>query len=69
MDNRFLSQFLKSRHALANDSASKPSRSAEPAAKKPKMSVATIIEDKPHKSKVLEYFRERIQEIEDSDVD
>jgi hypothetical protein len=67
MDNRFLSQFLKSRHALANDSASKPSRS-EPKPK-PKMSVATIIEDKPHKSKVLEYFRERIQEIEDSDVD
>ena len=68
MDNRFLSQFLKSRHALANDSASKPSRS-EPAGKKPKMSVATIIEDMPHKSKVLEYLRERIQEIEDSDVD
>jgi hypothetical protein len=68
MDNRFLSQFLKSRHALANDSASKPSRSAEPKPK-PKMSVATIIEDKPHKSKVLEYLRERIEEIEQDDMD
>lgn len=68
MDNRFLNNFLKSRQALANDmqSASKPKKDT-PAPKG--MSMATIIEDKPPKSKVLEYFRKRIEEIEDSEDD
>ena len=66
MDNRFLSNFLKGRQTLANnmESASKPSKS-EPV--KNRITMATIIEDKPAKSKVLEYFRKRIQEMEDSD--
>jgi hypothetical protein len=67
MDNRFLSNFLKMRSSLANDSASKPSRADAP--RKTAVSINTIIEDKPPKSKVLEYFRKRIEEIEDSDVD
>jgi hypothetical protein len=68
MDNRFLNNFLKSRQALANDmeSASKP-KSTTPAKKG--ISISTIIEDKPPKSKVLEYFRKRIEEIEDSEDD
>ena len=68
MDNRFLNQFLKGRQALANnmESASKP-KSSTPAKKG--MSISTIIEDKPPKSKVLEYFRKRIEEIEDSEDD
>jgi hypothetical protein len=68
MDNRFLNNFLKGRQALANDmeSASKP-KNDTPAKKG--MSIATIIEDKPPKSKVLEYFRKRIEEIEDSEDD
>jgi hypothetical protein len=66
MDNRFLNQFLKSRMTLANNMASesKPSKS-KPVSNR--ISVATIIEDKPPKSKVLEYFRNRIEEIEDSE--
>jgi len=68
MDNRFLNQFLKGRQALANDmqSASKPKKDT-PAPKG--VSMATIIEDKPSKSVVLDYFRKRIEELEDSDVD
>jgi hypothetical protein len=68
MDNRFLNNFLKGRQALANDmqSASKPSKDT-PAKKG--ISMSTIIEDKPPKSKVLEYFRNRIEEIEDSEDD
>ena len=69
MDNRFLNQFLKGRQALANDmeSASKPKHDA-PASHKG-ITMATIIEDCPPKSKVLEYFRKRIEELEDSDMD
>jgi hypothetical protein len=69
MDNRFLNNFLKGRQSLANDmeSASKPSKAGKPP--KTTISVATIIEDKPPKSKVMEYFRKRIEELEDSDMD
>ena len=68
MDNRFLNQFLKGRQALANDmqSASKPKKDT-PAPKG--VSMATIIEDCPAKSVVLDYFRKRIEELEDSDMD
>ena len=69
MDNRFLNQFLKGRQALANDmeSASKPKKDTP--APKTKTSMATIIEDCPAKSVVLDYFRKRIEELEDSDMD
>ena len=67
MDNRFLNSFLKMRSSLANDSASKPSTADAP--RKAGITINTIIEDKPPKSKVLEYFRKRIEEIEDSDED
>lgn len=67
MDNRFLANFLKGRQALANDVASKPSKASTPP--KTTISVATIIEDKPPKSKVMEYFRQRIAALEDSDYE
>ncbi len=67
MDNRFLNNFLKSRQALANDVASTPKTKEKPA--NTSMSVATIIEELPPKSKVLEYFRKRIEQLEDSDFE
>lgn len=72
MDNRFLNQFLKGRMALANDvekGNKGTSHTAPDPSRKTKTSMATIIEDCPAKSVVLEYFRKRIEELEDSDMD
>jgi len=52
--------------ALAND-VDKGKKEEKP--RKTTVSVATIIEDCPSKSVVLEYFRKRIEELEDSDLD
>lgn len=67
MENRFLADFLKSRKALANDSMATPSKPSK--APTNTTSMATIIESKPPKSKVMEYFRKRIEELEDSDME
>lgn len=69
MDNRFLNQFLKGRMALANDVDKGNKGTKEEKPRKTTVSVATIIEDCPPKSVVLEYFRKRIEELEDSDLD
>jgi hypothetical protein len=69
MDNRFLNQFLKGRMALANDVEKGNKHTAPEPPRKTTTSIATIIEDCPAKSVVLDYFRKRIEELEDSDMD
>jgi hypothetical protein len=55
--------------ALANDVDKGNKGTKEEKPRKTTVSVATIIEDCPPKSVVLEYFRKRIEELEDSDLD
>jgi len=67
MDNAFLASFLKARAALANDVASSKSKTTPDKPRKITMTMASIIEECPPKSKVLEYLRKRIEEMEDDD--
>jgi len=70
MDNSFLRQFLTMRAGIARDE-SPPRRSVKNGVKampEPTgISMQTIIEEKPDKKEVLEYFRCRIAEFEDDD--
>lgn len=66
--NKFLQQFLKAREAMT---ASEAKSSAKPGSAKPataKITLLTIVEDCPPKSKVLEYLRQRIEELEDEEI-
>ena len=65
--NKFLQQFLKAREAMtASDAKSSAKASAKPATAK--ITLITIVEDCPPKSKVLEYLRQRIEELEDDEL-
>jgi hypothetical protein len=64
--NKFLQQFLKARESMTA-AQTKPSAKAK-ASENPKTTLITIIEDCPPKSKVLEYLRQRIEELEEDEL-
>lgn len=70
MDNTFLANFLRSRQALTSEKK-KPADTDKVIAGKEEVkggiTLMTIIEDCPPKSKVLEYLRHRIDELEADD--
>ncbi len=65
--NKFLQNFLKAREAMTASDA-KPSAKASSKPESAKISLITIIEDCPPKSKVLEYLRQRIEELEEDEL-
>jgi hypothetical protein len=69
MDNAFLRSFLKARETMTSEK--KKSADTDKVIvgeeKKGGITMMTIIEDCPPKSKVLEYFRKRIEELEADD--
>lgn len=70
-DNRFLMHFLEMRSKIGTGDGGTASRSSGTKSSVAKMAepeiitLATIIEEKPPKAKVLEYFKKRIEELED----
>ncbi len=73
MENGFLAQFLRMRESLNRDDHSKSSNNNHSnhstQKQKKNVTVATIIEELPPKSTVLEYLRNRIADMEESDVE
>jgi len=73
MDNNFLRQFLQSRvSADPKANTSKTVRNGVKHMPEPTgtaVSIQTIIEDLPDKKVVLEYFKQRIQNIEDNEFE
>jgi len=70
MDNSFLRQFLTMRAGLNRDESPprRPINNGVKAMPEPTgITVQTIIEEKPDKKEVLEYFRRRIAEFEDDE--
>lgn len=72
MDNAFLRNFLKAREAQTTSEKKKSADSDKTTIGLPEsasggITLATIIEDCPPKSKVLEYLRRRIDELEADD--
>jgi len=67
MENTFLAQFLKMRESLNRDIPA----SKNPTIQKQKkhVTMATIIEDLPPKGTVLQYLRDRIADMEESDIE
>jgi hypothetical protein len=65
--NKFLQNFLKSREAMTASDA-KSSKKTSSAPEKGKITLITIVEDCPPKSKVLEYLRQRIEELEEDEL-
>lgn len=70
MENAFLMSFVKKR-AEESSSSGSVSKAAPKGGAGESVShgptIATIIEEKPSKSRVLEYFRQRIAELEAED--
>ena len=65
-DNRFLMHFLEMRSKIGTGEKSGSTKSSVAKMAEPEIiTLATIIEEKPPKSKVLEYFKKRIEEMED----
>jgi hypothetical protein len=72
MENTFLAQFLKMRESLNKDipTSKNPHTSGAAFQKQQKhVSMATIIEDLPSKAVVLQYLRDRIADMEESDCE
>lgn len=70
MDNAFLRNFLKAREAQTSEKKKSPDTDkviAGSGESKKGITLLTIIEDTPPKSKVLEYLRHRIDELEADD--
>lgn len=67
MENSFLAQFLRMRESLNRDDHSSHAKPAHTQKQKKNVTVATIIEELPPKSTVLEYLRNRISDMEESD--
>jgi len=64
MENKFLTQFLQMREGLANAEVKKNTPvSARPTPDISFSSLQTIIEEKPDKKKVIEYFQRRRDEL------
>lgn len=66
-DNRFLMNFLQMRTKLGTGEETGGGMKSS-IAKMPEpevITMATIIEEKPPKAKVLEYFKKRIEEMEE----
>lgn len=63
-DNRFLMHFLEMRSKMGKEEGTTKSSVAKMA--EPEMiTMQTIVEEKPPKAKVLEYFKKRIEEMEE----
>jgi hypothetical protein len=69
MDNSFLRSFLNMRAGLNRDEEPHrgPKHGTKAMPEPTGISIQTIIEEKPDKKEVLEYFRCRIAEFEDDD--
>ena len=64
-DNRFLMHFLEMRTKLGTPEAKGTKSSVTKMAEPEIITLQTIIDEKPPKAKVLEYFKKRIEELED----
>ena len=66
-DNRFLMHFLEMRSKMGTgDEKAKGTKSSVTKMADPEIiTMQTIIDEKPPKAKVLEYFKKRIEELED----
>jgi len=64
-DNRFLMNFLQMRTKLGTGEEVKLKSSIAKMPEPEMITMATIIEEKPPKAKVLEYFKKRIEELEE----
>ena len=67
-DNRFLMHFLEMRSKMGGkeEGGGKGTKSSVAKMAEPELvTMQTIVEEKPPKSKVLEYFKKRIEELED----
>ena len=74
MNNGFLNDFIKMRQALKEKEIKQSEKTTNSIKAMPKptmtvISLATIIEDKPSKSKVIEYLTQRRDMILDEDSD
>lgn len=70
MDNNFLRNFLQMRAGLerpAEPTHKSVRNGAKPLPEPTGITIQTIIEDKPDKKEVLEYFKNRIKEFEDDE--
>ena len=70
--NQFLNQFMKMRSQLNSKSvANETPKSGRPMPEVPKkgevVSLRSIIEDKPKQKAVVQYFRNRIEELQEED--
>lgn len=68
--NRFLMQFMKShQQAMAAPTPEVPKAKADKSEKTPtsQVSYKSIIEEKPPKADVVEYFRKRIEELNENE--
>ena len=64
-DNRFLMHFLEMRTKMGTAEAKGTKSSVTKMADPEIITMQTIIDEKPPKAKVLEYFKKRIEELED----
>ena len=65
-DNRFLMHFLEMRSKMGKEEGGGTTKSSVTKMADPEIiTMQTIVEEKPPKSKVLEYFKKRIEEMED----
>ena len=74
MNNQFLNDFIKMRQALKENEIKQSEKVVKDIKRMPQpvttsISLATIIEDKPSKSKVIEYLTQRRDMILDEDSD
>ena len=64
-DNRFLMHFLEMRSKMGKEEVKGTKSSVTKMPEPEIITMQTIIEEKPPKSKVLEYFKKRIEALED----
>ena len=73
MDNNFLRQFLQARASTVEPKTKSTAKTVRNGAREmPEptgMSIQTIIEELPDKKAVLEYFKQRIKNIEDEEFE
>ena len=68
MENNFLKQFLQMRANLSREEEPRSVRNGVREMPEPHgITVQTIIEEKPDKKVVLEYFKQRIKEFDDDE--
>ena len=68
MENNFLKQFLQMRANLSRDEEPRSVRNGVREMPEPHgITLQTIIEDRPDKKVVLEYFKQRIKEFDDDE--